>query len=263
MTWIVGAAASTGYAVGISDIRVSFGNGQELDCLQKLYPMARFIAAGFAGSVEIGFKMLDGLAYQLRGAPNDQAFLPEEVSACFAPLAKDIFKDASAASRDLGSQIILLGAHPTEDLGIPGWARCMVHILSSPDFVPQSSSIGQAASIGSGSQIGTYRDALARLSADPLSLIKMDTTGVGASSLILSMVVQKTVERNPAQGISSHAHVCIVRRGSISIQPNDEDVYPPNGEKIEFRMPPVATTWDEFVKRLASSGRNSPRSAIC
>jgi hypothetical protein len=262
MTWIVGAAASTGYAVGVSDIRVSFGNGQELDCLQKLYPMARFIAAGFAGSVEIGFRMLDGLAYQLRDAPNDQAFLPQEVVDCFSPLAKDIFKGAPAASRDLGSQLILLGAHPTEDLGIPGWTRCSVHILKSPDFVPESSSIGQVVSIGSGSQIVTYREALASMSADPFSLIKMDTTGVGASSLILSMVIQKTVERNPAKGISCHAHICIVRRGSVNIQPNDEDVYPPNGEKIEFRMPPVATTWDEFIVRLASAGRNSPQSAI-
>jgi hypothetical protein len=213
--------------------------------------------------VEIGFRMLDGLAYQLRGAPNDQAFLPQEVVDCFAPLAKDIFEGAPAASRDLGSHIILLSAHPTEDLGIPGWARCSVHVLKSPDFVAESSSIGQVVSIGSGSQIDTYRDALARLSADPLSLIKMDTAGVGASRLILSMVVQKTVERSPAQGISCHAHICIVRRGGVNIQPNDEDVYPPNGEKIEFRMPPVATTWDEFVERLASAGRNSPRSAIC
>lgn len=242
MTWIVGAAAATGYAVGISDIRVSFGKGQELDCLQKLYPMARFIAAGFAGSVEIGFKLLEGLAYQLRGAPNDQAFLPQEVADCFAPLAKDIFERASAQSKNLGSQVILLGAHPTEDLGIPGWARCAVHVLNSSGFAPQSSSASQVVSIGSGSQIDKYRDALAHLSADPLSLIKMDTAGVGASSLILSMVVQKTVERNPAPGISRHAHVCIVRRGSINLQSNDEDIYPPDGKKMEFRMPPVATT---------------------
>src|SRR5258706_3445289 len=147
MTWIVGAAATTGYAVGVSDIRVSFGNGQELDCLQKLYPMARFIAAGFAGSVEIRFRMLDGLAYQLRDAPNDRAFLPQEVADCFAPLAKDIFQMVPAVSRDLGSHIILLGVHPTEDLGIPGWARCSVHVLKSPDFVPESSSIGQVVSI--------------------------------------------------------------------------------------------------------------------
>jgi hypothetical protein len=263
MTWIVGAAATTGYAVGVSDVRVSFGNGQELDCLQKLYPMARFIAAGFAGSVEIGFRMLDGLAYQLCGAPNDQAFLPQEVADCFAPLAKDIFRGAPQLSRDLGSHIILLGAHPTEDLGIPGWAQCFVHVLKSPDFVPESSSIGEVVSIGSGSQIDEYRDALARFSADPLSLIKMDIAGVGASSLILSMVIQKTVERNPARGISRHAHICIVKRGSINIQPNDENVYPPNGEKIEFRMPPVATTWDEFVKRLKSVGDDSPQGATC
>jgi hypothetical protein len=263
MTWIVGAAATTGYAVGVSDIRVSFGNGQELDCLQKIYPMARFVVAGFAGSVEIGFRMLDGLAYQLRGAPDNQAFFPQDVADCFSPLAKDIFEEAPAESKDLGSHIILLGVHPTEDLGIPGWARCSVHVLKSPDFAPESSAIGRVVSIGSGSQIDAYKETLARLSADPLSLIKMDTAGIGASSLILSMVIQKTVERNPVQGISRHAHICVLTRGSVKIQPNDEDVYPPSGEKMEFRMPPVASSWDEFVKRLASAGHNSPRSAIC
>lgn len=263
MTWIVGAAATTGYAVGISDIRVSFDGGRELDCLQKIYPMARFIAAGFAGSVEIGFRMLDGLAYQLRGAPEDQAFFPEEVADCFAPLAKEIFEASPARSQLLQSHLMLLGAHPTEDVGIPGWARCSVYILRSPDFLPEPSSIGEVVSIGSGSQIEKYREALAHFSADPLSLIKMDTAGVGASSLILSMVIQKTIERNPAPGISPHAHVCIVKRGDILIQPNDEDVYPPEGEKIEIRMPPVATNWDDFVKRLAGVGGVSPQSAIC
>lgn len=158
---------------------------------------------------------------------------------------------------------MLLAAHPTEDVGIPGWTRCSVYILRSPNFTPEPSSIGEVVSIGSGSQIEKYREALAHFSADPLSLIKMDTTGVGASSLILSMVIQKTIERNPVPGISQHAHICIVKRGSIIVQPNDENVYPPDGEKIEFRMPPVATSWDGLVRRLESVGGVSPQSAVC
>jgi hypothetical protein len=43
-----------GYGFGISDVRVTLGDGTEADCLQKLYPIGRYLAAGFAGSVAIG-----------------------------------------------------------------------------------------------------------------------------------------------------------------------------------------------------------------
>jgi len=140
-----------GYAVGISDIRVTFSDGSERDCLQKIYPIARFIAAGFAGSVRIGFEMLNGLAFQLRGAPENMAFFPQEVADCLTPLARDVFQSFPPEERALHSHLMLLGAHPTVDVGIPGVARCSVHILRSPEFVPAISRIGEVVSIGSGS----------------------------------------------------------------------------------------------------------------
>jgi hypothetical protein len=45
-----------GYGFGLSDIRVTLGDGSEVDCLQKIYPVARWVAAGFSGSVKIGFR---------------------------------------------------------------------------------------------------------------------------------------------------------------------------------------------------------------
>ncbi len=229
MTWIVGAAAPAGYAVGISDIRVTFSDGSERDCLQKIYPMARFIAAGFAGSVRIGFEMLNGLAFQLRGAPENMAFL-------------------------------LLGTHPTDDVGIPGMARCSVHILRSPEFVPVLARIGEVVSIGSGSGFPPYQEALASLSANPMSLLHGEMMGIGGSSLILSMVIQKTIEKNPVLGISPHAHICLVYRGFVGVNTNDEKIYPQTGEMIEFRMPKVATTWNEFV---SMADCHSPNCAVC
>jgi len=262
MTWIVGAAAALGYAVGISDVRVTFGDGSERDCLQKIYPMARFIAAGFAGSVQIGFAMLDGLAHQLRDAPEGQAFLPQEVADCFSPLASDIFQSFPPHERASHSHLMFLGAHPTDDVGIPGYARCSLHVLKSPEFVPTSAPIGEVVSIGSGSGFPPYQEALARLSSNPMSLIQMETAGLGASSVLLSMVVQKTIERNPSPGISPHAHVCLVRRGFVDVRPNDADQYPQSGEKIEFRMPRVATSWNEFTQ-MASTDCKSSQGAIC
>jgi hypothetical protein len=84
--------------------------------------------------------------------------------------------------------------------------------------------------------------------------------GTGGSSLILGMVIQKTIEKNPVPGISQHAHICLVYRGVAGVHTNDENIYPQTGEMIEFRMPKVATTWDEFV---SMTGSRSPNCAVC
>jgi hypothetical protein len=262
MTWIVGAAAALGYAVGISDIRVTFADGREKDCLQKLYPMSRFIAGGFAGSVWIGFAMLDALAYLLRDLPEASAWLPDEVADRFQDLARQVFQAAPQAEQLLHSHLMLLGAHPTEDVGIPGYARCSVHILKSPDFVPQLARTGAVVSIGSGSAVGPYQKVLDGFSSNVLSLLQGEAMGARMGFLPLSMVVRKTIEQNPIAGISPHAHICVVRRASVEVGTNDEDRYPPSGEVIEIRMPPVATTWKEF-ERLASSSTSCADSAVC
>lgn len=260
MTWIVGAAAPAGYAVGISEIRVTFSDGSQRDCLQKIYPMARFIAAGFAGSVRIGFEMLNGLAFQLRGAPENMAFFPQEVADCLTPLARDVFQSSPPEERALHSHLMLLGAHPTDDVGIPGMARCSVHILRSPEFVPALAQIGEVVSIGSGSGFPPYQEALASLSSNPMSLLHGEMMGIGGSSLILSMVIQKTIEKNPVPGISPHAHICLVYRGFVGVNTNDEKIYPQTGETIEFRMPKVATSWEEFA---IMDDCHSPNCAVC
>jgi hypothetical protein len=259
MTWIVGAA-SLGYAVGISDIRVTFNDGSERDCLQKLYAMSRFIAAGFAGSVRIGFAMLEALAIVLRDPGPGTAFIPQEVADCFSEAARLVFENFPNEQK-FGSHVMLLGAHPVND-SIPGHSICSVHVLKSPDFVPQSIPNGEVVSIGSGGDVASYKETLKTFSSDPLSLLKMLTAGPMMGGMPLMHAVQATVERNPTPGISPHMVVCVVRRDLVQVFPNDEDKYPPSGEKIEFRMPPLATTWSEF-KKTTSAGGVSANGAIC
>lgn len=262
MTWIIGASTVIGYAVGISDIRVTFADGSEKDCLQKLYPMSRFIAAGFAGSVRIGFAMLDALASLLQDLPERAAWHPDEVADCCQDLARQVFQLAPQTEQVRHSHLMLLGAHPTEDVGMPGCARCSVYILRSPDFVPQLAQTGEVVSIGSGSAVASYQKALDGFSSNILSLLRGEEMGARMGFLSLSMVVQKTIEQNPTAGISPHAHICVVRRASIQVVTNDENRYPPSGEVIEIRMPPVAATWAEFV-RMSSSSTGSADGAVC
>lgn len=257
MTWIVGAAAALGYAVGISDVRVTFADGSERDCLQKIYPIGPFIAAGFAGSVRIGFAMLESLAFQLKDLPDSAAWFPEDVATEFTEFAKQVFLASEPREQALHSHLMLLGAHPHEDVGIPGYARCFVHVLKSPDFLPQLARTGEVVSIGSGSGVARYQEVLDGFSSNIVSLLQGEMAGPGMGALPLAMVVQKTVEKNPIPGISSHAHICLVRRGVVNVFPNDETRYPPTGEIIEIKMPPVATSWDEFVRMSSADGHTS------
>jgi hypothetical protein len=65
MTWCIGWANLFGYSVGISDIRVTFSNHREFDCLQKIYYIGPTLAIAFAGSVDIGFSMVEQLTADL------------------------------------------------------------------------------------------------------------------------------------------------------------------------------------------------------
>jgi len=61
MTWVIGGSTVFGYGVMISDICVSFEQGPSKDCLQKIYPVGNHIIGGFAGSIQLGFAMLQDL----------------------------------------------------------------------------------------------------------------------------------------------------------------------------------------------------------
>jgi hypothetical protein len=174
-------------------------------------------------------------------------------------IAKEVFKQSSADEQASHSHLMLLGAHPTEDIGIPGYARTSVHILRSPDFVPECR-LGEVVSIGSGSS--SYQQVLNDLSSDVLLLMKGEIMGAGMGFSPLSFTIQKTVEKNPTPGISQHTHICIVRRGTIQLFTNDQTRYPASGEKIEFKMPPVATSWEEFTQIVFAASK-PPHCAIC
>ena len=58
MTWVVGAPSVFGYGALYSDVQVTFADGNTRDLVQKAYPLSNFIAAGFAGSVRVGFMLL-------------------------------------------------------------------------------------------------------------------------------------------------------------------------------------------------------------
>lgn len=75
MTWVVAASTLYGYGALFSDVQVTFKDGHTEDILQKAHPISNFIAAGFAGSVRIGFMLLQSLHEALRLSDEDLATL--------------------------------------------------------------------------------------------------------------------------------------------------------------------------------------------
>jgi hypothetical protein len=234
MTWIVGTPTPFGHAVALSDIKVTLGDNSECDCLQKIYPVGRFLALGFAGSVQIGFDMVACLSRLLYHPNASLAWEPQAVAGWWPQHARGIFGSAAKEEQDSDSQLMLLGVHPTEHLGNPEWPKASVHRFSAPDFEPVAAACREVVCIGLGTEVGEYAALLSSLSGS-LDVLKFEM--VGGVALGLEAILTKTLQRWPRPGVSRHLHVCQVWRGGISLKTNDHDAYDRQGRVTEFRMP--------------------------
>jgi hypothetical protein len=244
-----------GYGVIISDVCVSWekpdGTYFTQDCLQKVYPVGSSIIAGFSGSVQIGFALLQSLRDFLilpEDAKNN-GWKPDWVADNWKVNAKRIFVSFPKDRQKDGAAILFVGAHPVEDIGIPDFAKIFVVVMKAPEFEPVViSKPSPVLSVGSGSYVEEYRKVIEDITKDGMwhPLMQMETGFPGGWGTAILTLISETVEKNPKIGISQHLHIGIVRRYSYTIQPNDSIKYPASGEKVEFKMPEVAKSYKEF-----------------
>jgi hypothetical protein len=223
MTWIVGTTTVFGYGIGISDIRVTLGDGSERDCLQKIYKVGNFIAAGFAGSVAIGFGMIDKLTELLACDPA-HAWDPTAIAQWWPQDAREVFGAFPQSERDLQSHIILIGTHPTEHTGIPGWARNYVYTFCSPNFDAVNAPPPEVTAIGCGTQFEPCRTAIESLSKDHQARFNMmqgEVGCLGGMANLLAFHLTLLLQKSQPNGISSHLHCCWVYRGRVVIAPSN------------------------------------------
>ncbi len=251
MTWIVGRSLLFGYAVGLSDVRVTLADGAERDCLQKVYAVGPRIALGFAGSVAIGFSMVQRLSQLLRPVRPGKAWLPPVVAEWWPGDARQVFAAAPEVERALGCHLMMFGAHPNLNVGDSPWPQCYVYRFRGPDFAPIETAGMEVVSIGSGEGVEPYQRALEELGEDD-SLLELEAAAPGASGWGLMSAVTSLIRRTPTRGISRHLHVCLVRRTGISIQPNDEHWF--GHPEMDLVMPPVARSMGALERLLAATG---------
>lgn len=264
MTWVVGASSIFGYGALYSDVQVTFRDGNTRDLLQKAYPLSNFIAAGFSGSVQIGFRLLQSLAdftRMPREAVATGAWDPVWVSTNWAPLARAVFDNAPSDERELGSRLLMLGASPTENCGLG--AKMFLTRFSSPRFEPRfMSQATMVCCIGSGAAVADYKRTIKPLVRFMSGIHKAEIMNPGGWARQLGFSLSRALADHPHRGISRYLHTLIVKRGSIVLENNDENIYAPDGSVVQVRMPRVAQGYEAFMTLAASAGKEGSR-AVC
>lgn len=284
MTWILGTPTMFGYGFGVSDIRVTLGDDSEIDCLQKIYEVGRYLAAGFAGSVRIGFAMIDELRERAHLSDERLACDPEKIAQEWPRFARAVFEAFPADEKAAQCHLLIISAHPREHNGNPSWPKSYVHIFRSPDFSPEIVPVHTLGSIGSGTHYPPCREVIERFNTDNdfrmLCAHGGQTLG-GMGTMIGINLTSRLLESQPT-GVSAHLHYCWVYRGKITISFNDHtqkgrwSIIPLGSENSPtelsrpatlqdgsqlFAMPVVATSWDQLVQMLHARGAN-PKGCI-
>jgi hypothetical protein len=285
MTWVVGMTAPFGYAGGISDIRVTLANGEEHDCLQKIYRIGRFLALSFAGSVAIGFDMINRFTELLHTSDDLGAWDPEAVAEWFPGDAREVFGTFPEEERSLQSHLMLTGVHPNKHLGDSSWPQSYVYRFRSPHFESSLAERREVVGIGCGNAFQPCRDALLRISSDyrvMFDIVKGETGSPGGMAITLGIHLTFLLKKTQPRGISSRLHFCWVYRGRIVIRANDhvavgkwtkfETSIKTPENKIEtvelgqpqpnlespfsehFVMPSIASSWEQLEKLLQVKG---------
>jgi hypothetical protein len=122
MTWVVGRSIPFGYSIASSDIRVTLGDGREVDCLQKIYAAGPFIAMGFAGSVPIGFATITRMRQLLNPVEPGTAWQPDVVAERWPRHARDVFAAMPTEMQEDDCDLMMIGAHPSKNNGDAPWA---------------------------------------------------------------------------------------------------------------------------------------------
>jgi hypothetical protein len=260
MTWVFGTATEFfGTAICVSDIQVTLSDGETVDCLQKMYPVAQNVVAGFAGDVSLGFSMLNEFALLLREA---QPRSSREAIDEFSQRARACFASAPQDQQAGGSALLIAYVLPDDQMLYGG--RPVVGCLPGPDFAFEEIPRGTWGSIGSGTDISAYRQELEKLTGERADgLLRMEENRPGGYAHTLFVALTGAIaEFEPVEGISRHFHSCIVTVEGCLWGNSDRTMVGPGGEVVEIKMPEVATNFEELEELLRAGRQAAPAGAI-
>jgi hypothetical protein len=256
MTWVVAASTIYGYGALYSDVQVTYPDGTTRDVLQKAYPVANFMAGGFAGSVKIGFMLMQSLIDHLKapaGYAKTHALDPVAAALSWEPIAQSVFATADAGERKLESRILLVGTSPIENLGLG--AKVYFVRLASPDFKPQFMTRAiKICGIGTGAAVREYKHGIKPLFRFTSGLYKAEIGRAGGWGEQLGFAISHTLGLSPRAGISRHLNTILIARQGFLFGNTDRITYQADGSKVEHKMPAIARNYREFLAMSKASG---------
>lgn len=279
VTWVVGAA-TLDIGVLIGDIRISYSdNGrlreEERYGVQKLHQILPSIWVGFAGSIAIGFAVVEQLRDAARAvSPGGVRPEPGDVVGQWHAIAERNYEQAFAEQlRHAGCHLLVVGVSQkwTEDRGRRLWRVAHAYRIELPwpgerNIRLTDVAFNQFDSIGSGAGVEDYRDLLTGSTANGGQglLTFSPTAGQGfgdawhLAGFITSLGIGTVIDRRPEPGISTHLLSAVVTAEGTMFSTNaGAELFVENGRVR--RVPPLprlARSWAElqrFERRLARS----------
>ena len=260
MTWVFGTATDFfGTAICVSDIQVTLPGGETVDCLQKMYPLAQNVIAGFAGDVELGFSMLGDLAAVIQ---DKQPRSARDGMGEFSRIAKARFAGLSPDQQERGSEVLVAYVLPDDQMVYGG--RPVVGRFRCPHFEFEEIPRGTWGSIGSGTDIPAYQQELEKLTGEEARpLLQMEANWPGGFAQTMFIALTGAIgDKEPVPGISHHFHCCVVTAQGCMPGNSDRTMFGPAGEVVEIKMPKVATSFAELQGLLRAGRQDAPASAI-
>lgn len=252
MTLVIGTAFGHFGGAILSDTRVTFASGEYRDMIRKAYPVGNYMAVGFAGSVAIGFRMVNDLAWKLRRRPErpNAVCLPFVVAEAWAQHAKAIYEQAHQPEQMLGSRILMVALDPQ------GSGVRLIR-LDSPSFIPQFARQGlRTCSIGSGAKDRRYMRVVrphADMRGTPAQFLQ---GGIGLWAGVLADAVGQESAQHPRKDVGRHFHVLTVEQAGFTLHTSGRKSFVDwQDEPIDLDpMPVVADDYLKFKEMAEAEG---------
>jgi hypothetical protein len=196
MTWVIGMSRGPiGGGFIASDVRITVGTTY-YEAVQKVHPLAWCVLGGFSGSVLLGFDAVQMAQRRWKDSLKERRLVaPSEVARHLGRDLRDAWEQEKgnfdAEHKRGGLSLLIVGVNPSPRPAahpeVMPWHPSDAFILRAPPFEPCKVPRGEPRSIGSGSSIPEYEDAICKWLADP-----------GASSMFPELAMALLAVRDSA-----------------------------------------------------------------
>jgi hypothetical protein len=254
MTWILGSAVPFGYGALISDVRVSWPNGNTLDRLQKIHPVGPGLIAGCSGSVAIGFWMIYLMQRQW-GRPDPGTLYPVMYMAWhWHRFAKWFYREkVDPIFHQYGCELFIAGVSPKG--GGPFGLISHAVSMKAPEFTLNIVKPWTWGSIGSGAY---HPDAPHFENVDSYMnvFVHGEIGNPGGTALMVAHSVANSLENQPLASVSPIIQVGITRGNGTQLRSLRREHQGAYILQAEYDLPQgeLLTSWHEFKSASAASG---------